>query len=328
MGQLRRRQVLIAAGAILAAPYTGMAQQQGKVWRIGFLSGGARPANGVPLALRESLAKLGYVEGNNVVYEGRWADAKFDRLPALASELVERRVDAIVVLGWIACQEIKRATSTIPIVTAAVGDAIESGLAASMARPGANLTGMSDPEAELSAKRLQLLKDVVPKAKRIAVLWNQDDLAMTLRYRQIEMAARGLRVIVQRLGVREPDDFGTAFATMTRERPDALIMITDALTALNRNRVIEYAALNRIPAIYERSFLVQDGGLMSYGSNTDETYHRDAYFVDRILKGTKPADLPMEQPTHFYLFINLKTAKTLGIKFPNSILMQATNVIE
>ena len=327
MSQLGRRQILIAVGAILAAPFTGIAQQQGKIWRIGFLSAGARPPNGVPIALRESLAELGYVEGKNVVYEGRWGDAKFERIPALAAELVQLRVDAVVVLGWVACGALKRATSTIPIVTAAVGDAVESGLAASMAHPGANLTGMSDPEAELSSKRLQLIKETLPKATRIAVLWNQDDLAMTLRYRKIESAARTLAVTVQALGVREPDDFNVAFSAMSRERPDALFLITDALTALNRKRVIEFAAINRIPAMYERSFLVQDGGLMSYGSNTDESYRRDAFFVDRILKGANPGNLPMEQPTKFEFFINLTTAKTLGLTIPESILFRADKII-
>ena len=329
MGHVRRRQFLIAAGALLAAPVTGMAQQQGKIWRIGFLQGGNRPPNGLlPAAFREGLAALGYVEGASVAYEGRWADAKFERLPALAAELVQSRVDAILVTGWPAAQAVKRATSAIPIVTLAAGDAIESGLAASLSRPGGNLTGMSDAEAELSAKRLQLLKETVPKASRIAVMWNQDDLGMTLRYRKIDAAARSLAVNVQALGVREPDDFGVAFSAMTRERPDALFLVTDALTSLNRKRVIEFTATHRIPAMYEFSSYVDDGGLMSYGSNIEDSFRRAAYFVDRILKGVKPADLPMEQPTRYYLVVNLKTAKTLGLTIPQSVLLRADRVIE
>lgn len=329
MSQVRRRQFLLIAGAILAIPSAGVAQQQGKIWRIGFLQGGARPSNGLPpVPLREGLAALGYVEGSNVVYEGRWAEAKFERLPALAAELVQRRVDAIVVTGWLACQALKRATATIPIVAAGVGDAVESGLVVSLSRPGGNLTGMSDVEAELSSKRLQLLKETFPKASRIAILWNQDDLGMTLRYRKIEAAARDLAVSIQALGVREPDDFDTAFSAMNRERPDALFLVTDALTSLNRKRVIEFAATHRIPTMYEFSSYVQEGGLMSYGPDPGDRLRRAAYFVDRILKGAKPGDLPMEQPTRYFLFINLKTATALGLTIPQSVLLRAERVIE
>ena len=299
MSEIGRRRLLFGVAALLSSPLTGKAQQE-KVWRIGFLQGGARPPNGLPpLALREGLAKLGYVEGKNVLYEGRWADAKFVRLPALAAELVQGRVDAIVVLGWPACQALKRATTSIPIVAAGVGDAVESGLVASLSKPGGNITGMSDVEIELSSKRLQLLKETFPKAHRIAVLWNQDDVGMTLRYRRLESAARSLAVTVQALGVRAPDDFSTAFSSMIRERPDALFMVTDALTALNRKLVIEFAATHRLPAMFEASSYVRDGGLMSYGRNVEDSFRRVAYFVDRIFKGAKPADLAMEQPTKF-----------------------------
>ena len=181
---------------------------------------------------------------------------------------------------------------------------------------------------ELSAKRLELLRETVPKASRIAIMWNQDDLGMTLRYREIDRAARALGVTVQALGVREPDDFGAAFFAMSRERPDALFLVTDVLTNLNRKRVMEFAETHRIPAMYEFSSFVQDGGLMSYGPSADDRFRRVAYYVDRIFKGAKPADLPMEQPTRYYLHINLKTAKALGIAIPNSILLRADKVIE
>ena len=320
---------LVLATLPAAVPMASFAQQKGKVWRIGFLQGSARPPDGLPpAALRQGLAELGYVEGSNVMYEGRWAEGKFTRLPQLAAELVQLRVDAIVVIGWQATQAVKRATSTIPIVIAGAGDPVGSGLVASMSRPGANLTGVSDMAVELSAKRLQLLKEAVPKASRIAILWNQDDLAMTLRYREIDRAARALAVTVQALGVREPDDFDAAFSAMSRERPDALFLVTDALTLLNRKRVIEFAATHRIPAMYESSILVQDGGLMSYGPSSDDSFRRTAYYVDRILKGTQPGDLPMEQPTRYYLHVNLKTAKALGLKIPQSILLRADEVIE
>jgi len=324
-----RREFLVTAAALAVAPGAGIAQQRGKPWRIGFLQGGPRPANGLPpAALRESLAKLGYVEGNTLAFEARWAQAKFETLPALAAEIVQSRVDVVVVTGWPATQAMKRATSSIPIVVSGVGDAVESGLVASLSRPGGNLTGMSDVEAELSSKRLQLLKEAVPKATRMAVLWNQEDVGMTLRYRKIDAAAHTLGITVQALGVRAPDDFEVAFAAMRRERPDALFLVTDALTSLNRKRVIEFTSEFRIPAMYEYSSYVQDGGLMSYGSSVEEGFQRAAYFVDRILKGEKPGDLPMEQPTRFYFYLNLKTARTLGISIPQSVVLRADQVIE
>ena len=326
---MNRRDMVFGLAALGVASLAAHAQQPKKVWRIGFLGGVNRPPDGLPPApLRKALAALGYLEGSNITFEGRWAEAKFERLPALAAELIERQVDAIVVGGWLPTQAVKRATSIIPIVALGVGDAVESGLVASLARPGANLTGVSEGEAELSAKRLQLLKEAVPKASRIAVMWNQDDLGMTLRYRQIDIAARKLGVTVQALGVREPDDFGAAFSAMTRERPDALVLVTDALTNLNRKRVIEFAAQHRIPAMYENGSYVQDGGLLSYGSSPADSIARVAYFLDRIMKGAKPADLPMEQPTRYYMYVNLKTAKALDFSVPHSIMLRADTVIE
>jgi putative ABC transport system substrate-binding protein len=179
----------------------------------------------------------------------------------------------------------------------------------------------------LSAKRLELLKEAVPKAARIAVLWNANNLSMTLRYREIERAARILHVVVQPLGVREPDDFDAAFSAMTRDRPDGLFLVTDALTSLNRKRILDFAATHRIPAMYEFGFLVQDGGLMSYGVNSDDIFRRAAVYVDRIFKGAKPGELPVEQPTRYYLLVNLKTAKALGLTIPQSVLFRATEVI-
>jgi putative ABC transport system substrate-binding protein len=313
----------------LAAPLAAFAQQQGKVWRIGFLQGGPRPSNGLPpAALRLGLAELGYVEGRNVVYEGRWPEARFARVSELAAELVRLRVDAIVVRGGQATAAVKEATSTIPIIMAGSGDPVRTGLVASLARPGGNITGTSAQDTELSAKRLELLREAVPKASRIAVLWNANDRGMTLRYQEIDRAARILHVSVQPLGVGEPDDFDVAFSAMTRERPDALFLVTDALTNLNRKRVIEFAATHRIPAMYEFDFLVEDGGLMSYGPSVDEIFRRAAVYVDKILKGTKPSALPVEQLDRFYLVINVKTAKALGIAIPQSLLLRADKVIE
>lgn len=326
---MNRRDTVFGLAALGAAPFAANAQQVRKAWRVGFLAGANRPPNGLPPPpLLKGLAALGYVQGGNLAFEGRWAEGRFERLPALAAELVALGVDVIVTLGWMASQAVKRATSTIPIVTVGVGDAVESGLAASLSRPGGNLTGMSDVEADLSAKRLQLLKEAVPKAARIAVMWNQDDVGMTLRYRKIDAAARSLGVTVLALGVREPDDFGAAFSAITRERPDALFLVTDALTNLNRRRVIEFAAQHRIPAMYENGTYVQDGGLISYGSSAEDSFARVAHFIDRIFKGARPADMPMEQPTLYYMFVNLKTANALGFKFPQSILVRADSVVE
>ena len=323
----KRRKLLIALSAAALVPVAHA--QQGKVWRIGFLQGGARSPDGAPpAALRRSLTDFGYVEGRNVAYEGRWAEGQFARLTALATELVQLPVDIIVVTGWQASEAVRRATSSIPVVSAFAGDAVASGLVGSLAHPGANLTGVSDMALELSAKRLELLKEAFPKASRIAVLWNQNDVGMTLRYREIDTAARGLGVTVHALGVREPDDFNAAFAAMTRERPDAMFMVADPLTTLNRKRVIEYAASHGIPSMYENSFLVQEGGLMAYGPSVDDSFGRIAYYVDRILKGAKASELPMEQPTRYYLFINMKTAKLLGIAIPQSILLRADKVID
>ncbi|HEU5197055.1 MAG TPA: ABC transporter substrate-binding protein, partial [Methylomirabilota bacterium] len=250
----RRSFVAGVALAAILAPRAAAAQQRGKTWRVGFLSGGAQPPDGAPPAsLRKALADLGYVEGQNVVYVGRWAEAKQDRLPALATELVGMKVDAIVTAGGPASGAAKQATPTIPIVLGNVGDADSIGLIDSLARPGGNVTGVTDQSVELSAKRLEVLKDAFPKAERIAVLWNADDRGMTLRYRNVERAARELRVTVQALGVREPDDFDAAFSAMSQHRPDALYLVTDALTQLNRKRVIDYAAAHRIPAMYEFS---------------------------------------------------------------------------
>lgn len=329
MPWLDRRGFLIAVALGVASPRVGGAQPGARTWRVGFLGGGARPPDGAPpLPLRQALTQLGYVEQQNVVYLGRWAEAKQDRLPGLAAELVGLKVDVIVTAGGPASGAAKQATTSIPIVLAMVGDAEGIGLIDSLARPGGNVTGVTDPSVELSAKRLEVLKEAIPKATRIAVLWNADDRGMTLRYQNVEKAARELRVTVQPLGVREPDDFNTAFTAMTASRPDALFLVTDALTLLNRKRVIDFALTHRIPAMYEFASLVRDGGLMSYGADPDENYRRAASYVDRIFKGTAPSSLPVERPSRYYLTINQKTARALGVTLPPSMLLRADQVIE
>lgn len=258
----------------------------------------------------------------------RLALGKLSRFPALAKELVDAGVDAIVTTGYPAARAAKDATSTVPIVVSAAGDPVETGLAVSLSRPGGNLTGISDMAAELSVKRLDLLKEAVPGLKRVAMLWNADDLGMTTRYRAAAAAASTLGVAVEPLGVREPDDFDTAFAAMDREKPDGLLMVTNSLTVLNRKRVFDFAVAHRIPAIYEFDFLVRDGGLMSYGPDGKETIARVADLTDRILKGAKPADRPFEQPTRFRFVINKKTADALGLVLPAAVLQRADEVIE
>jgi len=315
---------------VLAAPFLAASQPAKKLFRVGHLAAGGRTPDGAPpRALREALQGLGYVEGQNIGYEARFAEGKAEQLSGLAAELVRLKVDVIVTQGGLAAVAAKQTTSIIPIVMALdAGDAVAAGLIASFARPGGNVTGLTDESVQLSAKRMELLKQAVPKAALIAVLWNADDSGMTLRYREIEKAARILNVEVQGLGVREPDDFAVAFSTMTRRRPDALFLVADALTILNRKRVIEFAATLRIPAMYESSFIVRDGGLMSYGSSPEDGFRRAAAYIDRIVKGAKPADLPAEQPTKYYLAVNLKTAATLGLTIPPSLLQRADQVIE
>jgi putative tryptophan/tyrosine transport system substrate-binding protein len=327
---MNRRDSVFAFVALAAAPLTALAQPAGKVHGVGFLAGGgAPPDSAVPAPLRQALAELGYVEGKNVAYTGRWADAKMERLSDLAAELVKLKVDAIVTLGWTATAAAKKATATIPIIMGGpAGDAVATGVVASLARPGGNVTGLSDDAGTLSAKRMQILKEAVPKAKRISILWNADDQGMTGRYRDIENAARVLDVIVQPFGVREANDFGTAFDAMTRERPDALFLVADALTFLNRKRVIDFAEMHRMPVMYETRGYVQAGGLMSYGPSPEDSFRVVARFVDRIFKGAKPGDLPVEQPTRYYLVINLKTAKALSLTIPQSVLIRADQVIE
>jgi len=325
----RRTFIRTVGSGLLACTCIVDAQQTGKVWRIGFLGGGARPPDGAaPAPLRKALQALGYTEGKDITYEGRWGEARNERLPALAAELVALKVDVIVTLGGPSAAAAKQASSTIPIIVVNGGDVVETGLVASLARPGGNVTGVNDPAAVLSAKRLEILKEVMPAAKRVAVLWNAGDNAMTLRYREIERAAEVLRISIEPLGVREPDDFNVALTAMNRARPDALMMVTDALTTLNRQRVLDYAATHQIPAMYEFGTVVQAGGLMSYGSDQGESLKLAADYVARVLKGAKAGDLPVEQPNRYFLVINLKTAKNLGLTIPQSLLLRADEVIQ
>ncbi|MFZ2143004.1 MAG: ABC transporter substrate-binding protein [Xanthobacteraceae bacterium] len=325
----RREFITLLGGAAAAWPLAARAQSPAQVYRIGLLSTGAALADTSPQGapLIRGLAQHGYALGRNLAFERRGSSAQTDRLPILFDELAASRVDVIITFGYPAALVAKQ-KGAFPTVASGAGDPVSTGLVDSLARPGGNITGISDVSAELTPKRMELLKQMAPTLKRVAMLWNAADLGMTMRYRASEIGANALGISVQALGVREPDDFEQAFSAMDREKPDAILMVTDSLTVLNRKRVFEYAATHRLPAIYEFDFLVRDGGLMSYGPDFDENFARVAALVDRILKGTKPADLPFEQPTRFKFAINVKTAKALGLEVPTALLATADEVIE
>jgi putative ABC transport system substrate-binding protein len=322
--------LLSVALGLPTPPIRAAAQPIHKVFRVGLLAAGPRTPDGAaPAALREALRDLGYIEGQNVTYEARFAEAKMERLSGFAAELVRLKVDVIVANGGFAVLAAKEATASIPIVIATPsGDAVALGWIASLSRPGGNVTGLSDESGQLAAKRVQLLKEAVPQAARMAVLWNANDQGMTLRYREIEKAAQILHVELQAFGLRESEDFPGVFSAMTRRPPDAMFLVADPLTTMYHNRFIEFVATHRIPAMYEFDFIVRNGGLMSYGPSFTDSFHRAAFYIDQILKGTRPADLPAEQPTRYYLTVNLKTAKALGLTFPQSVLIRADEVIQ
>ncbi len=319
--------VSLALSLFSALPESA-AVEPARVPRIGRLSIASGPGPNEE-AFRQGLRELGYVEGQTIVIEYRWAEGKVDRLPDLAAELVSLKVAVIVTgPGSLPPEAAKLATTTIPIVFVGGGDPVGTGLVASLAHPGGNITGMGAMDTELSAKRLELLKEAVPKLSRVAVLWNSTDFAMSLQFREVQVAARTLGLTLQAVAVRAPADFDRAFAAITSGHAQALLTIADALTVLHRSRIVEFAAKNRLPAMYTNTFFAVDGGLMSYGPNQPEMFRRAAAFVDKILKGAKPADLPVEQPMRFELVINLKTAKALGLTFPQSILLRTDQVIQ
>jgi ABC-type uncharacterized transport system substrate-binding protein len=325
----RRVCLTLLGGAAVAWPCAVIAQTPAKVYRLGVLSGGAPVTDASPLgaALIRGLAQHGYALGRNLELERRGAEGYLDRLPRLVDELGASQVNAIVTIGYPPALAAKQSTS-LPVVAINAGDPVSTGLVASLARPGGHLTGISDVSADLTPKRMELLKEMAPGLRRVAMLWNAADLGMTLRYQASEAGAQAMGLSVQPLGVREPDEFEQAFAAMQRERPDAILMVTDTLTLLNRQRVFAFAAAHQLPAMYEFDYLVRDGGLMSYGPDLDESFSRVAALVDRIFTGTKPADLPFEQPTRFRLVINLKTAQDLGLTIPPTLLFQADEVLK
>jgi putative ABC transport system substrate-binding protein len=324
----RRKLICFLSGAMLIGPTASFAQTS-RPHRLGVLTSGPSldPASGRGAMLVAGLAKRGYKLGINLTYETRGAAGKLGDIPELVQQLKAANVDAIVTVGYPTA--VAARASGIPTVLASgAGDPVATGLVQSLAHPGGNVTGISDDAALLSTKRLGLLKEMAPSLRRIAMLWNRDDLAMSLRFEASAKAADEIGVTVQRLGVREPDDFDEAFAAMKREPPDAILMVSDSLTVLNRRRVMDFAAQRRIPAIYETERFAHEGGLMSYGADDQEIFDRVAGLVHRTLQGVKPADLPVEQPTRYLFVRNLKTAKAINLTVPSPLLTLADQVIE
>ena len=326
---MKRREFLgLLGGAALVGPQAA-AQTQGRIFHLGTMTPVAPMAEGSPFGkiVVNALAQRGYTIGQNLTWDARGSMGDLAKIPAMLDELKSRGVDAIIVIGYPTALAAK--PTGIPTIGAiGLGDPVETRLIDSLAHPGGNITGISDVATTLSTKRLQLLKEMSPKLQKVAMLWNKDDLGMTLRYEASAKVAAALGITVQAVGVREPDDFNEAFTVMERDMPDAILMVANSLTNLNRKRVFDFAAANKLPAIYEFDFLVRDGGLMSYGPDLTESLERTAALVDRVFKGANPGDLPFEQPTRYPLVLNLKTAKAMGLEIPPKLLALADDVIE
>jgi putative ABC transport system substrate-binding protein len=326
-----RRKLVIALGAgALAAPFASFAQQvPTKGPRIGYLSSDSRSTIASRIeAFQLGLRELGRDEGKNIVIEWRFAEGKAERLSGLAAELVRLNVDLIVTTGPAATRAAKDATVTIPIVMAQDSDPVGNGLVASLARPGRNITGLSSLAAEISGKRLELLKEIVPRLSRVAVFGSSITPGNGHALKETELAAKTLGVQFRYVDVLAANDIAPAFQTAAKARADAILVLSSVVVIAQRPQIADLAVKSHLPTIYDRGEFVEDGGLMSYGTNFTDLSRRAATYADRILKGGKPAELPVEQPTKFELVVNIKTAKALGIKIPNSILVQATKVIE
>jgi putative tryptophan/tyrosine transport system substrate-binding protein len=323
---------ILAAVVLLALGVTAEAQQPGKVPRIGFVSARADPTPTTPDssadALRQGLRNLGYIEGKNLVIEYRYFEGKVDRIPSLVAELLQLKLDVLVSVNTLAIRAFKQATKTLPIVIVINDDPVTTGIVNSLARPGGNVTGLTRLTRELSGKRLELLKEAVSKLSRVGVL---DDASTDIQasFQDFETAARALKIQLQSLEVRGPNpDLEGAFQAAASARVNGLVTVRTALLINYRKQIADLAIKNRLPSIQEGSDFVEAGGLMSYSANDTEVFRRAAYYVDRILKGTKPADLPVEQPTKFEFVINLKTAKQIGVTIPQSVLYRADRVIK
>jgi putative ABC transport system substrate-binding protein len=324
-----RRRKLIAAFALATAawPLGTRAQQGEKVYKIGVLSAGSSETGGRSI-VADAFRQLGYVEGKNLTFERRYAEDRLDRLPGLAAELVSLEVEVIMAVGTLAPLAAKQATSTIPIVMMSAGDPVGSGLVASLAHPGGNVTGMSLMAPDLGGKRLELLKELLPELSRVAILWNAANPYSALVFKETVGAARTLGVELQSLEIREPPDIDGALEAAVGQHADALITVEDPLTSDLRKKIAEFATDHRLPTISGLKVFADSGALMSYGADLADVLRRSAVYVDKILKGAKPSDLPVEQPTKFELVINLKTAKSLGLTIPALLLARADEVME
>lgn len=318
--------VVLVLSFLFAQP-AAEAQTAGKVFRVGVIAF-ATPETAISLPpFRQRLNELGYVEGQSIVLEVRYARGRQELLPALAAELLQLQLDAVyasgdqVILAW------KQATATIPIVMVAC-DAVAAGLIASLSRPGGNITGITCLSSELSGKRVELLREASPTASQLGVVWNAGDPGKAIEWRNTEVAARALKMKPISLEVRGADDFNDLITAKTRPRPDALVVLGDQLTAFHRKRITELAAGNGIPAMYGYRDFVEAGGLMSYGPSLPDMYRRAADYMDKVLRGAKPADLPVEQPTQFEFVVNLKAAKALRLRMPESLMRRADHIIE
>ena len=327
-----RRAFLASTGALLfAAPFTAEAEAAADVPRIGFLSPSSLSdprTSRYFQALRQGLREQGYVEGQNIAIESRWAEGKYNRLPGLAGELVRLKIAAIVTYGGVATQAAQQATGTIPIVMAVVQEPVSTGLISSLARPGGNITGMSSMSPELVGKELEILKEVVPKLSRVALLGNPAQVGHAPQVHHAQDTARLLGVGLQVLEARDPSEIDKAFAAITKERAGAVIVLPDSMLLDHRIRIAGLAARRRLPLMSAMADHAEAGGLMAYGPSIADMFRRAATYVDKILKGAKPADLPVEQPTKFELVLNLKTAKALGLTIPPSLLGRADEVIQ
>jgi ABC-type uncharacterized transport system substrate-binding protein len=331
MTEVKQRSLLsnaIAVGTLLIAfGFAAEAQQSANIPRIGFLSQAA-PAGPYFEAFRQSLREHGYVDGKTIVIESRDAEGKPDRLPSLAADLVRLNVNAIVIVGSEAGLAAKNATTVIPIIMAIASDPVGIGLVASLARPGGNITGLTGFGPELSGKRLEVLKEVVPGLSRVAAFAYNANPAYKLQLKEVEGAAQALKLQLQVVEVREPNDFDGAFGAAKKGRAEAVNILTSAFLSAHRKKLLASAEKTRLPVIYDNNLFVEAGGLMSYGRNVTDNFRRAAVYVDKILKGAKPADLPVEQPTKFELVINLKTAKQIGLTIPPNVLVRADRVIK
>jgi putative tryptophan/tyrosine transport system substrate-binding protein len=324
---VRRTFLAALAGGLAVLPLHGRAQQPARIPRIGVI-GERSSSDAFVVAFRQALRELGYVEGSNVVVEFRSTNGMLGRVPEIARELVGLPVDVLVVGGGVSAQHAKAVTSTVPIVFTTVGDPVGIGLVASLARPGGNLTGMSNLQSELGGKQLELLKEVAPRTARVAVLYNPDSPISPAVVRNVQEAARRLPVELVFMDVRGPDELPGALSTLAQQRVDALLTLSDPVFGSQLAKIAQAAARLRLPAVYSHRGFAEAGGLLAYGPNFEDNYRRAASYVDRILKGAKPADLPVQQPTKLELTVNAKAAKALNLAIPQSLLLRADDFVQ